>query len=96
MNETHGFGTPFVHMEIDFRGRMTPHDRLATRVLLDRVGRSSLHFVVESRAEADGRLCWTGRFVCSCVRTDTYETIAVPARFAPVIEAELALAAPLR
>lgn len=92
MDAPHGFGTPFVHMDIDFRSRMTPHDRLATRVLLEKVGRSSLHFMLESRAEGDGRICWSGRFVCACVRTDSYEPIAVPEQFAPVVAAELALA----
>ncbi len=87
-----GFGTPFVHLEVDFKGRMTPADRLATRVLLDRAGHSSLAFALRSETEADGRLCWTGRFVCACVRTDIYAPIEIPERFRATVARELELA----
>ena len=91
MDALHGFGTPFVHMQVDFRSRMTPHDRIATRVLLERMGHSSLTFALASHAEADRRLCWSGQFVCACVRTDTYAPIEVPEQFRDSLRHELAI-----
>ena len=62
-----GIGTPFVHMEIDFRSPVTPRDTLLIGVAVDRVGRSSIGFKVTALAEAEGRLCFEGRFVCVSV-----------------------------
>jgi acyl-CoA thioesterase FadM len=62
-----GVGTPFVHMEIDFRSTVTPRDALAMTVAIERVGTSSLAFKVTARTEVDGRLCFEGRFVSVCV-----------------------------
>jgi 4-hydroxybenzoyl-CoA thioesterase len=90
MATQHGFGTPFVHMDVEFRSRMTPHDRIGTRVLLDRLGGSSLRFALDSRAQ-DGRLCWTGNFVCVFVRSDRFQPIPVPDFLAEPLRRELAL-----
>ena len=87
----YGLGTPFVHMELDFRSRMTPRDRIATTVLLERMGRSSLTFGLSSHAEADARLCWSGRFVCAYTDTTTYKSVEVPERFRDALRAELDL-----
>ncbi len=84
-------GTPFVHMEFDFRSRMTPHDRLATVVRLEKIGRTSLTLAVSSRAEGDGRLCWTGRLVCVYADTETYTSVEVPEQFREALAHELEL-----
>jgi acyl-CoA thioesterase FadM len=95
MATKHGFGTPFVHMDVDFRSRMTPDDRIGTRVLLARLGGSSLSFALESRAE-DGRLCWTGKFVCVFVRSDRFQPIEAPDFLRDKLERERALAESVR
>ncbi len=41
MNVDEGIGTPFVHVEMDFRSPVTPRDTLASTVRLIRLGGSS-------------------------------------------------------
>jgi 4-hydroxybenzoyl-CoA thioesterase len=91
----HGFGTPFVHMDIDFRSPMTPHDRIGTRVLLTRLGATSMNFALDSRTE-EGRLCWTGNFACVFVRFEPYGPIPAPEFLRRALELEVALADSLR
>ena len=67
MNMDWGIGTPFVHLECDFRSPATPRDTLLIAVAVEKVGESSLAFKVAATIEADGRLCFEGRFVCVCV-----------------------------
>ena len=67
MNEDWGIGTPFVHLECDFRSPATPRDTLLIAVEIERVGATSLTFKVAGTIEADTRLCFEGRFVCVCV-----------------------------
>ena len=67
MNVDWGIGTPFVHLECDFRSPVTPRDRLLIAVEVEKVGTASLTFKVAGKIEADGRLCFDGRFVCVCV-----------------------------
>lgn len=67
LNVDWGIGTPFVHIEIDFRSAVTPRDTLLIGVRVTKVGATSLTFAVAAHAEADGRLCFEGRFVNVCV-----------------------------
>ncbi len=92
MNTRLGFGTPMVHLEVDFVSPMTPRDRIGTRVLVERVGRSSMTFALASYADEGARLCWTGRFVCACVSTEDFSTIKVPEQFRDALAHELELA----
>lgn len=62
MELDHGFGTPFVHMSLDFRAPVTPRHRLLCAVAPVRMGETSVEFRVEGRQ--DGVLCFEGRFVC--------------------------------
>ena len=70
MNVDWRVGTPFVHLECDFRSPATPRDTLLITVAVAKVGASSLAFKVAGTIEADGRLCFEGRFVCVCVDAD--------------------------
>ena len=89
MNTELGFGTPFVHLEVAFRSPMRPGETIATRVLLDHAGRSSLRFALDSR---DGtRLCWTGRFACAFVG-EGFRSIRIPDRFTGAVAQERAIA----
>jgi acyl-CoA thioesterase FadM len=67
LNVDWGIGTPFVHLTCDFRSPATPRDTLLIAVQVERVGKTSLAFRVAATIEADGRLCFEGRFVCVCV-----------------------------
>lgn len=57
-----GFGTPFVHMDLDFRAPVTPRHRLICTVDVLRLGATSITFRVTG--SQDGVLCWEGTFVC--------------------------------
>ncbi len=67
LNVEWGIGTPFVHLECDFRSPATPRDVLLLAVRVEKVGTSSLTFRVVATIEADGRLCFEGKFVCATV-----------------------------
>jgi acyl-CoA thioesterase FadM len=56
-----GFGTPFVHMDLDFRAPITPRHRLMCEVAPTRLGETSIAFRVRGRQ--DGLLCFEGNFV---------------------------------
>jgi YbgC/YbaW family acyl-CoA thioester hydrolase len=91
-NADHGIGTPFVHVELDFRSPATPRDTMETEVRLVRMGGSSLTFVTEGRVE--GRLCYEGRLVCAFVQTRApqLKPIAVPDDVRVRLEPDVAFA----
>lgn len=62
MEMDHGFGTPFVHMSLDFRAPVTPRHRLICTVAPTRLGETSVEFRVTGHQDA--ALCFEGRFVC--------------------------------
>jgi len=71
-----GFGTPFVHLSLDFKSPVTPRHKLMCEVWPSRLGGSSIEFRVAGRQ--DGVDCFEGRFVS--VFTDS---IAFKRRNAP-------------
>jgi 4-hydroxybenzoyl-CoA thioesterase len=91
-NLDHGVGTPFVHVELDFRSPLTPRDTLETEVRLSRLGGSSLTFAVVGRVGE--RLCYEGRLVCAFVDVTGPEMkpIQVPPQFRALLEADAAFA----
>lgn len=79
MNVDWGIGTPFVHLECDFRSPATPRDALLIAVEVEKVGATSLTYRVAATIEEDGRLCFEGRFVCVCVDSNAqYKAGAKP------------------
>lgn len=93
LNLDHGLGTPFVHVEIDFRSPLTPRDTLATEVRLARLGGGSLTFAVIGRV--GDRVSFTGKMICACVEVSGPEMrpVRVPERFRTMLEADAAFAA---
>ncbi|WP_270936323.1 acyl-CoA thioesterase [Falsiroseomonas oryzae] len=93
-NADHGCGTPFVHVELDFRSPLTPRDTLATEVRLLRLGGSSLTFGTIGRV--GDRVAFEGRQVCAFVdtTTPTMRPIPVPPRFRALLEPDAAFATP--
>lgn len=88
MNVDWGIGTPFVHLECDFRSPATPRDALLIAVEVEKVGTTSLAFQVSATIEADGQLCFEGRFVCVCVDGKTqYKSGARPIPLDPRLKA---------
>ncbi|MGH6923709.1 MAG: acyl-CoA thioesterase [Propylenella sp.] len=79
MNLDRNIGTPFVHLDIDFRAPVTPRHPLLCEVALTRVGRRSCSFRVVGRQ--DGRVCFEGAFVSAFVIADEFKPIDVPAEF---------------
>lgn len=77
LNLDRNYGTPFVHMEVDFRSPVTPRAPLECTVVLTRLGEKSLSFCVTGRQ--DEVLCFEGRFVSAFVAADRFEPIPVPA-----------------
>lgn len=92
MHEQLGGGTPFVHLDMDFRASLRPGDTLATTVALRRAGRSSMEFAVTGRLP-DGTVSFEGKFVCAFVDDATHRSRPIPERFQQAVARELALAA---
>jgi 4-hydroxybenzoyl-CoA thioesterase len=71
-----GFGSPFVHMEMDFRAPITPRHRLICEVAPTRLGETSVGFRVVGRQE--GVLCFEGTFVCVFVASAGFNKMPPP------------------
>jgi acyl-CoA thioesterase FadM len=86
-----GFGTPFVHMSLDFRSPMTPKHRLICDVAPVRLGDTSIEYRVIGRQ--NGVDCFEGRFVCVFVNSQAFRKQPPPADVRAIIEAHLEPAA---
>ncbi|OAN52352.1 hypothetical protein A6A04_01280 [Paramagnetospirillum marisnigri] len=78
MNVAHGFGTPFVKVEMEMLAPLRPGDRVCVHVFVDKVGNSSLHFSTRGLRH-DGELCFSTRFVCVVADQDAGKSIPIPA-----------------
>ena len=83
-----GFGTPFVHMEMEFRAPVTPRHRLLCAVRPVRLGETSISFRVEGRQ--DGTLCFEGLFVCVFISAGSLGKRPAPAEVRAIVEPMLA------
>ena len=86
-----GFGTPFVHMSLDFRHPMTPLHRLFCEVAPTRLGDTSVEFRVAGRQ--DGVLCFEGRFVCVFVEQPAFSKAPPQEDIRALIESQIEPAA---
>ena len=77
MNTELDMGTPFVKIDMDIQSPLTPHHELEVRVLVERMGRSSLTFNVVGKRD-DDQISFESRFVCSMVRKSTMRSISIP------------------
>lgn len=89
LNLDEGLGTPFVNLSLDFVHPVTPRDALAIEVGVSRVGRSSVTYAVTGRLAARGVDCFRASATCVFVVAGRLASIAIPARFRKVFEAEL-------
>lgn len=76
LNLDRNMGTPFVHMDMDFRSPITPRHPLLCDVRLTKFGRTSMTFRVVGRQ--DGELCFEGNFVCVSVTAETFSAEPPP------------------
>lgn len=88
MELDHGFGTPFVHMALDFRAPVTPRHRLLCAVAPVRIGETSVEFRVTGHQ--DGVLCFEGRFVCVFSAAGYPHKAPPPPEVRALIEAQIA------
>jgi acyl-CoA thioesterase FadM len=70
---------PTVHLEADFRRRMRYGDRIDMEVRVITIGRTSISWGYRGyRAGKEEDLVVEGNNVTVCVKTDTFEKIAIP------------------
>ncbi|GLQ36961.1 hypothetical protein GCM10007908_05810 [Rhizobium albus] len=70
LNVDHRMGTPFVHLDMDFRSPITPRHPLLCTVMLTKLGTTSLTFRVVGRQNE--AVCFEGNFVCVAVSADDF------------------------
>ena len=87
MEQDLGFGTPFVHMSMDFKSPITPRHRLICVVQPVHLGNKSIEFDVQG--SQDGILCFSGRFVSVFTRAGSLETQSPPADIRELVTAHL-------
>jgi acyl-CoA thioesterase FadM len=85
-------GTPFVHMELDFKSPVTPREPLATTVLVTKFGRSSVSYSARAHGAQTGMLRFTGAATNVWVRASTMKPIAIPETYRAVFEHEAGMA----
>jgi 4-hydroxybenzoyl-CoA thioesterase len=78
-------GNPFVHLEGDIRSPVACGDEVLVRVLVAKIGRSSLSFEVDGH-KADGTLVFNSKFVASTVNAKLMKSIEMPPRMRARIE----------
>lgn len=79
-----GYGTPFVHMSLDFRATITPRHRLICKVAPTKLGTKSITFRVEGYQ--DETLCFEGTFVCVFIVAKSFETRTAPPEIRAIVE----------
>ena len=78
-----GYGTPFVHMSMDFASPVTPRHRLMLQVDPTKLGDTSIAFRVIGRQ--NGVLCFMGRFVCVFIKSDDFTKRQPPVEIAQMV-----------
>ena len=79
-----GFGTPFVHLSLDFVSPVTPRHRLICKVWPNKLGNKSIGFRVDGYQ--DGVLCFKGRFVNVFTVSETFESRSAPPDIRKMVE----------
>lgn len=84
LNVDRGIGTPFVHMNLDFRSPVTPRHMLECKVQLIHLGEKSIRHRVIGRQ--NGVLCFQGEFVSVFVETKSLKSRKPPQDLVDVFE----------
>lgn len=83
INRDLGYGTPFVHLSVDFRSPITPDHRLICVVSPNKLGTTSIGFNV--LGYQNNELCFEGNFVCVFVKAPGLQKIPVPKQVETII-----------
>lgn len=86
-------GTPFVHLELDFKSPVTTREALAMTVLVEKAGRSSVSYAVAARGAETGDLRFTARATNVWVRSSALKPVSIPDAYAAILRREVAEAA---
>jgi acyl-CoA thioesterase FadM len=86
-------GTPFVHLEFNFKSPVTPREPLAITVLVAKVGRSSVDYRLIARGANSGDVRFTAAATNVWVRQSAMKAISIPDKYRVVLEVEQAMAA---
>jgi 4-hydroxybenzoyl-CoA thioesterase len=78
-------GFPIVHAECDFKAPSRMGERLELTLLIERVGRSSLGFLIVGHLAGSERL--RARIVTAMISLDTGTSMALPAALRQAVEA---------
>ncbi len=78
-----GYGTPFVHLSMDFSSPVTPRHRLMCQVDPVKLGETSIAFRVIGRQ--DGKLCFQGRFVCVFIVAQEFRKRTAPREIVDIV-----------
>jgi 4-hydroxybenzoyl-CoA thioesterase len=74
----HNLSLPTVHLESDFRRRLRYGDRISMEVRVIHIGQSSITWGYRGYRGDNEEMVVEGQNVTVCVKTDTFEKIAVP------------------
>ena len=82
-----GWGMPLVHAEADFQRPMRMGEELAIRVVIARIGKTSVTFDFTVLGAVDREVRATARHVHACVDMERFAPLEVPTRFREALEA---------
>lgn len=77
LNLNQKIGTPFVHVDMDIKSMLTPHNILRIKVFVEKIGRSSLTFKLLGERD-DGKESFIASFICCMISRPDNEVIAIP------------------
>jgi 4-hydroxybenzoyl-CoA thioesterase len=88
-------GTPFAHLELDFKSPVTTKEPLAMTVIVARAGRSSVDYHVIARGAETGELRFTAKATNVWVQSAAIKPVPIPERYREIIDREIANGAEL-
>jgi YbgC/YbaW family acyl-CoA thioester hydrolase len=83
------FGLPVVHIEGDFRKRLTVSDEVDIAVLVSKFGTTSFEVSYELR-DKSGELCASAKTVHVCVKAKSYNPMPLPPELRAALQAHAA------
>jgi len=90
LNRQHERGTPVVHMELDFMASLIGNDKLGVRVLVKKVGKSTVTLEFEGNRVRNGSddtiLCYTATIVFCFFSNATAGAMAIPEQQLQLLE----------
>jgi len=73
-----GRGNPFVHLSIDFHASVTPRETLYVAVWIEKIGRTSLSYLLEGYISPSGKKSFTARYTNVYVNSSSRKPMEIP------------------